>query len=228
MKVSIVIPCFNESGTIADVIEQTLRVPLGCEREVVVVDDGSTDGSGDIIKAFAEAKLVAHETNRGKGAAIRTGIEAASGDILVIQDADMEYAPAFLPKLINPILEGEADVVLGSRFLGQIGGTSWSHALANRVLSWLASLLSGQPISDVMTGHKAFGLGLLKEMSLKSREFEVEVELIMRAAKKGATILEIPISYVHRKTGVGKIGWRHGVASFFLLLKLALQLRSSH
>ena len=157
-----------------------------------------------------------------KGAAIRTGIEASTGDILAIQDADMEYSPSALPDLIGPILEDEADVVIGSRFIGQIEGMSWSHALANRTLSKLATLLSGQKITDIMTGHKAFKTGLLKEMLPDSQEFEIEVELIMSAAMRKARILEIPISYSYRRTGVAKIGWRHGISSLTLLLKLGL------
>lgn len=224
MKVSIVIPCFNERETIGQVIEQTLQVRFPCEREIIVADDGSTDGSSDIVREYGEVKLVVHEANRGKGAAVKTGIGAASGDILVIQDADMEYPPIILPDLINPILIEEADVVMGSRFLGQIEGMSWSHTLANRMLSYVTSVLTGQKISDVMTGHKAFRMNLLREMPLQSREFEVEVELIMRAAMKGAKILEIPITYSRRKAGNAKIGWKHGVESLLLLFKLAFQL----
>jgi len=222
MKVSIVIPCFNEGRTIAEVIDRILQVRFDCEREIIVVDDGSTDGSDQIIKTFSEVKLVTHETNRGKGAAIRTGIETASGDVLVIQDADMEYRPSFLPELVDPIFKGEADVVIGSRFLGQVEGMSWSHAFGNKVLSWTASLLTGQAVTDVMTGHKAFRTSLLREMRLKSGEFEIEVELIARAAKRRARISEIPITYSYRKAGTAKIGWRHGVSSFLLLLRLAL------
>ena len=222
MKLSVLVPCFNEEGAIGDVIRRTLQTEFPCEIELVVVDDGSTDGSSGIIKSFPQVKVVTHETNKGKGAAIKTGIRNASGDLFAIQDADMEYQPQSLPKLIEPILSGRADVVIGSRFLGKIEGMSWSHTLANRLLSQVASTLSGQEITDVMTGHKAFRTSLLRNMRLESQDFDVEVELIMRAAKNGARIVEIPISYTYRKSGKAKIGWRHGISSMILLLKLGM------
>jgi len=200
-KVSIVIPCFNEGGTVAEVIGKILQVRFGYEKEIIVVDDGSTYGSDQIIKTFSQVKLVARETNRGKVAAIRTCIETAYGDVLVIQDADMEYRPSFLPELVDPIFKREADVVIGSHFLGQVEGMSRTHAFGNKVLSWTASLLTGKAVTDVMTGRKAFRTSLLKEMRLESREFEIEVELIARAAKRRARISEIPITYSYRKAG---------------------------
>ncbi len=228
MKASIIIPCFNECGTIADVVRQTLQVSLICEKEIIVVDDGSTDGSGVITKGLDNVKLVSHERNRGKGAAIVTGINEASGDILVIQDADMEYFPTFLPHLVEPILDGRADVVLGSRFIGRIEGMSWTHNVANRVLSVVASQVSGVKITDVMTGHKAFRASIIRNMKLQSQEFEVEVELILRAIDRGARGTEIPIDYSYRKASTSKIGWRHGATSLFLLLKLGMELKFRH
>ncbi len=222
MKLSIMIPCFNEEGAIADVISQTLQTKFPCETEVIVVDDGSTDGSRAVIDGYHKVTIITHTANKGKGAAIKTGIHNASGDLFAIQDADMEYPPQFLPKLIDPILCGKADVVIGSRFLGKIEGMSWSHTFANKLLSRIASLLTGQAITDVMTGHKAFRTSLLKNMPLQSHQFEVEVELIMRAAKAGARITEIPIDYAHRKTGSAKIEWRHAITSLILLLKLGI------
>ena len=155
LKVSIIIPCYNEEESIERVLKQVLAVKLPIEKEVIVVDDGSTDKSAELTQKFNDVTLVRHEINRGKGVAIRTGVEKANGDIAIIQDADLEYDPKDIPALIEPILTGDADVVLGSRFKKDVKGMSFSHNISNKALSFFTSILLGVEITDVMTGYKA-------------------------------------------------------------------------
>ncbi len=222
MKVSVAIPCYNERETITQTIDETLKVAFGCDREVIVIDDGSTDGSADLALTYADVKLIRHKVNRGKGAALRSGIEAASGGVFVIQDADMEYSPAFLPKVVAPIISNKADVVIGSRFLGHYEGMRRSHYLANKFLSWSISLFSHKKITDIMGGQKAFRMQLLKEIPSRTDSFEVDVELVMKAIKRHARVSEVPTPYSYRKSGTTKIGWRDGVSSFMMILRYGL------
>jgi len=219
MKVSIIIPCYNERETIKEVIRSLSSVAFPCEREIIVVDDGSTDGTSEAVRDLTYDKLVVHGVNRGKGRAIRSGLVEASGDVVAIQDADMEYLPEDLPKLVEPILDGEADVVLGSRFIGQFKGMSLSHNVANRGLSCAASLLFSRRITDVMTGHKAFRTEFLRGLDLRSSEFEIETEIVAKAIAKGYRVKEVPIKYRYREKGAAKINWRHGFRSLYVLLR---------
>jgi len=222
MRVSILIPCFNEQETVGKVIEKTLGLETPYEKEIIVVDDGSTDRSCAVVEKYRDVMLVTHSSNRGKGEAIRTGFKNATGDIVAIQDADMEYRPQDLPRLINPILTGRADVVLGSRFLGRAEGMSRSHWLANRFLSLVTTLLCSHKISDVMTGHKVFRKQVLEDISVSAKEFEVETELVAKALLKRYRVVEVPIDYKYRLRGKAKIGWRHGFRSLYVLLRIGL------
>jgi len=222
MRVSIVIPCYNEEETIGDVIEKTQNLETPYEKEIIVVDDGSTDRSCMVVKRYREVRLVRHSSNRGKGETVRTGFKYATGEIVAIQDADMEYMPEDLPRLAKPIIAGRADVVLGSRFLGRAEGMSLSHRLANKFLSSIAGLLYHLKISDVMTGHKAFRTEAIHALDLRSSEFEIEAEIVAKAIAKGYRVSEVPINYRCREKGIAKINWRHGFRSVYVLLWIRL------
>jgi len=219
VKVSIIIPCYNEEETIVEVVNKIRNLKLDHKKEIIVIDDGSTDQSTSLISSIDNIKLIRHKSNLGKGAAIRTGIANASGDILIIQDADLEYHPTDIPQLLKPILEGKTDVVLGSRFQGQIKGMKKSHLLGNKLLSYITSILFRQKITDVMTGYKVFKKNILEDLELKSNDFRVEVEIVSKILEKGYRIVEVPINYSYRKKGRSKISWKHGLASLMLLLK---------
>ncbi|MBS7288576.1 MAG: glycosyltransferase family 2 protein [Candidatus Freyarchaeota archaeon] len=216
-------PCFNEEGTISEVIERVKRVDLGLEKEIVVVDDGSTDSSFEKASSHSGVVVVRHERNMGKGAAVKTGIAHSTGDIVVIQDADLEYLPEDIPGLLAPLLRGEADVVYGSRFIGSIEEMSLSHRLGNRVLSWTTRLFFGSKITDMMTGYKAFKREAVEGLELRARRFEFEPEVTAKLLKRGAKIVEVPIKYSVRKSGEAKIRWRDGLTCLWWLLKEKLR-----
>ncbi|MEM3465358.1 MAG: glycosyltransferase family 2 protein [Candidatus Jordarchaeales archaeon] len=218
-KVSIIIPCFNEEETISDVIERVKRVDLGLEKEVIVVDDGSTDSSFEKASKHDGVIVVRHERNMGKGAAVKTGIAHSTGDVIVIQDADLEYLPEDIPGLLVPLLRGEADAVYGSRFLGSIEGMSLSHMLGNRVLSWATRILFGARITDMMTGYKLFRREVVDGLELKSKRFEFEPEITAKLLKRGVRIVETPIRYSARKKGEAKIRWKDGLICLWWLVK---------
>ena len=220
MKLSIIVPCYNEEATVGKVLQQLLELQLPCEVEVLVVDDGSTDSSTNIIEKFQKVQLIRHEVNKGKGAALKTGIENASGDFVLIQDADLEYFPKDIPKLIDPILSDKADVVLGSRFLGKPKGMSRSHLFANKLLSFAARILFHSRITDVMTGYKVFPRKAFEEISITSRSFDIETELVGKFLRLGLRVVEVPIQYEYRRMGKSKITWKHGFASLWKLLRI--------
>lgn len=221
MKVTILIPCFNEEQTIGQVIERIMKIDAPFEKEVLVVNDGSTDQSEQKIREIGNdaVRLINHPSNMGKGAAIQTGFENTTGKVIVIQDADLEYFPENIVKLVAPILEGKTDIVYGSRFLGTIRGMSLRHRIGNIVLSAVTSLLYGTNITDVMTGHKAFDIKDVRDIRLDCKKFEVELELTVEFLKRKKKILEIPIPYEYRRRGKSKISWKDGLAAFFWLLK---------
>jgi glycosyltransferase involved in cell wall biosynthesis len=189
----------------------------GFDLEIIVVDDGSTDGSFESLRAIEGIKLERHEKNKGKGAAVVTGFAKATGDVVVIQDADLEYDPKEIPVLVDPILSGQCDIVYGSRFKGNITGMTFSHYVGNKVLSFFTSLLYSAEVTDLMTGHKAFRASIFKELTLELSRFEFDLEVTVEALRHGYSICEIPITYSKRRFGEAKIGWADG---FKILVKL--------
>ena len=202
---SVIIPAYNEAGTIGTVLRRVLESPV--EKEVVVVDDGSTDGTAGEVEEFREAgvRLVRHGRNRGKGAALRTGFDAARGRIILIQDADLEYDPENYVALLKPLMDGRADVVYGSRFSGGPHRVLyfWHHA-ANRALTLWSNLLSNINLSDMETGYKVFRREVVEGLKLRERGFGIEPELTQKIARRGWRIYEIPISYYGRTYEEGK------------------------
>ena len=231
MKLSVLIPVYNEEETVEKVLRRVAAAPVqeGVELEIVVVDDGSTDGTRKLLQQLHEGGglefiYVEHPENRGKGAAVRTAFEASSGDIVLIQDADLEYHPREYPRLIEPILEGEADVVYGSRFQGgpQRVFFFW-HYVGNRLLTLLSDMLTDLNLSDMETCYKVFRREVLEGIELRSKRFTIEPELTAKVAKKKVRIFEVPISYYGRTYAEGKkIGWRDGFAAVWAILRYNL------
>lgn len=223
MKLSVIIPVYNEVHTVLKIIQKVREVPL--DKEILVVDDGSTDGTRDLLNGLGEGiKLFFHETNQGKGAAIRTAIPHITGDLVVIQDADLEYDPSEYPRLIGPILEGKADVVYGSRFLGgpRRALLFW-HSIGNRIVTTLSNLLTNLNLTDVETGYKVFRAEVLKRIRIESNRFGFEPEITAKVAKMGCHIYEISISYWGRDYAEGKkIGWKDGLAAIYWIIKYNL------
>lgn len=223
MKVSIVIPVYNEVDTVEKAISAVRDAQLDLEKEIIVVDDGSTDGTRELLarlKAGHDFRMFLHERNRGKGASLRTGFKEATGDIVVIQDADLEYNPGDLAPLLAPIVDGKADVVYGSRFLGGPHRVLlfWHYA-GNRFLTLLSNVLGNVNLTDMETGYKAFRRNILDGVSFKSNRFGFEPEFTMKVSKRKLRIYEVPISYSGRSYEEGKkITWKDGAAAVFLLL----------
>ena len=224
MKLSIIMPVYNERETLREILSQVRAVDLAeIEKEIVAVDDGSTDGSRDILAEEAAAgdlKAFYHDLNRGKGAAVRTGIEHASGDIILIQDADLEYDPRDYPALIRPIVEKRVIVVYGSRFLGPRKAMLFWHMLGNKLLTLTTNVLYNTILSDMETCYKCFRADVVKGIPLRSRRFEFEPEITAKVLKRGHRIFEVPISYYGREYHEGKkIGWRDAPLAFWTLIK---------
>ena len=220
IKVSIVIPVFNERPTLMKILSIVEGLPLN--KELVIVDDGSTDGSRDILGGLApeRARVIFHETNMGKGAAIRTAIPATTGDVIVIQDADLEYDPQDLVRLLKPIHDGKADVVYGSRFTGERRNMFFWHWIGNRFLTLVTNILYDSTLSDMETCYKMFRAEVLKGLKLRSMRFEIEVEMTAKVLKSGRRIYEVPISYAGREFHEGKkITWRDGITALFNLIR---------
>lgn len=231
MKVSIVIPVYNERATVEDIVGQVQAVDVGMERELLIVDDGSTDGTRELLaRRFAPdsgVRVLFHERNRGKGAAVRTGIGHATGDVVLIQDADLEYDPQDYRELLRPIVEGEAQVVYGSRFLGRryrlLGRDRVAFPvfyLGNRFLSIVTNLLYRSSLTDMETCYKAIARPVLQELNLQASKFDFEPEVTAKILKRGHRIVEVPIRYQPRTQQEGKkISWRDGVRALWTLLK---------
>jgi glycosyltransferase involved in cell wall biosynthesis len=223
MKLSVVIPVFNERSTIAEIIRRVQAVDVGLEKEIVVVDDGSTDGTREILEALAvpDLTVILHERNLGKGAALRTGFSRAAGDIILVQDADLEYDPKEYPRLLEPILDGRADVVYGSRFLGGPHRVLYYwHYVGNRFLTTLSDMLSNLNLTDMETCSKVFRREVLEKIRLRSSRFGFEPEITMKVAKQKCRVYELPISYSGRDYAQGKkIGWKDGLAALFHLIR---------
>ena len=223
MRVSFIVPAHNEAATIEEVLDRVAALPL--DKQVIVVDDGSTDGTGEIAERRAaknEIQLL-RQPNRGKGAAIRAAIPYVNGEIAVIQDADMEYDPAEVPALIDPILRGAADVVFGSRLSGgrtQRAYMFW-HLVGNRFLSLLTNVLYNTTLSDMETGYKAFRVDVLRSLDLREDDFGIEPEITGKVCKRKLRIYELPISYYGRTYAEGKkITWRDGFKAVWVLVRV--------
>ena len=223
MKLSVIIPVYNEVETILEVIKRVKEAPF--EKEIIVVDDGSTDGTVRILEGNKQGLTVLfNEKNSGKGAAIRLALPRVTGDVVIIQDADLEYNPSEYPRLIAPIIEGVADVVYGSRFQG---GTHrvlyfW-HAVGNKVITTLSNMLTDLNLSDMETGYKAFRAEVLRGIEIESSRFGFEPEITAKISKMGCRIYEIPISYWGRDYTEGKkISWKDGIAALYWILKYNL------
>lgn len=216
VRLTVVIPVYNELRTVETLLRRVREVPLWLE--VIVVDDGSTDGTRDLLSQFTGSlidRLILHEQNRGKGAALRTGFEHATGDVIVVQDADMEYDPHDLPMLLRPILSGKADAVYGSRFLGGPHRVLlfW-HSVGNRFLTLLSNMFTDLNLTDMETCYKMMRRELLQDLPLSANRFGIEPELTARLAQARARIFELPISYDGRSYDDGKkIGWKDGVSA---------------
>ena len=220
MKLSILIPVYDERATILELIQRVQAVPI--EKEIIAVDDGSTDGSRELLLQLAKDGVIvlSHPKNEGKGAAIRTALTRATGDIIVIQDADLEYDPRDYAQLIKPIEEGRVKVVYGSRFLGPRMAMFFWHMLANKLLTLMTNILYDAILSDMETGYKAFRADVIKSIPLRARRFDFEPEVTAKVLKRGNRIYEVPISYYGREYSEGKkIGMRDGFIAAWTLLK---------
>jgi len=211
----VIIPVYNEKTDIETIITDVEKV--GLAHEIIVVDDFSVDGTRDLLRKRKGIKTIFHEKNRGKGAAIRSGLQIASGDIVIIQDADLEYSPEQYPQLIKPIKEKKTSVVYGSRILGK-GSFLKSSYFANRFLTFLTNVLFGSHISDMETCYKVIKTELLRDLHLISSRFEIEPEITCKILKRKEKIVEIPISYTGRKKGK-KIGVKDGIQAIWSLVK---------
>lgn len=223
MKLSIIIPIYNEEKLIEDVLRRVRALPI--EKELILVDDASVDGTHKLLEKEVErypanTVLLRHAENQGKGAAIRTGLKKAGGDIIIIQDADLEYNPEEILEVIKPIIAGETRVAYGSRFLGEIRRMRLANYVANKLLAWVVTLLYGQKITDEATAYKAFRREVIQQIELKCRGFEFCPEVTAKVLRCGEKVVEVPVSFTARTFWEGKkIGWRDFFIALYVLIK---------
>jgi glycosyltransferase involved in cell wall biosynthesis len=221
-KLSVIVPVFNERDTIAEIVRRMRDVDLALEREIVIVDDGSTDGTGEIVTRLngGDIRVFHHPRNRGKGAAIRTGLAQITGDLVLIQDGDLEYDPRDWQRLLAPVLDGKARVVYGSRFTGEHRDMLFYHWVGNRFLSLVTNVLYDTTLSDMETCYKLFDRNVIDSIVLRSNRFDFEPEVTAKVLRQRIRIYEVPISYAGREINEGKkITWRDGVVALWTLLK---------
>ena len=224
MKLSVIIPAYNEKPTIAAIINRVREVSLadGWQKEIIVVDDGSKDGTRDILRgiSFPDVQVIFHDRNQGKGVAIRTGVTRATGDYVIIQDADLEYDPREYDKLLALLRDKQTDVVYGSRFLGRRERMTLVQLLGNRMLTIITNVLYGTGLTDMETCYKVVPTTVLRSIKLESRGFDFEPEITAKLLRRGFKIREVPITYVGRSSEEGKkIDWRHGFPALKTLVK---------
>ena len=221
-KLSVIVPVFNERNTVAEVIRRMRTVELPLDREILIVDDGSDDGTRHVLSQVGDStvRVLLHDHNRGKGAAIRTALGHVRGDLVLIQDADLEYDPEDWPKLLAPAMKGRASVVYGSRFTGERRNMLILHWIGNRFLSLLTNLLYNSTLSDMETCYKLFDRKVLDGITLHAERFEFEPEVTAKVLRQGIRIYEVPISYTGRELYEGKkITWRDGFSALRTLIK---------
>jgi len=219
---SVIVPVYNERVTVAEVIRRVRAVDVPVDVEIIAVDDGSSDGTDKVLAALADStvRVLSHTVNQGKGAAIRTGMAAARGDLLLIQDADLEYDPKDWPRLLEPILRGKARVVYGSRFTGERKNMLPLHWIGNRFLSLVTNLLYSSTMSDMETCYKLFDRQVLEGLTIESDKFDFEPEITAKVLRRGFRIYEVPISYAGRELSEGKkITWKDGIGALRALIK---------
>ena len=226
--ISIIVPVFNEAGTVRQVIDRLLEIPLPAAREIIVVNDGSTDDTESVLNGIAPVEgvlsIVHAAANGGKGSAIRIGLEHARGTIIAIQDADLELDPVQLGKLVQPILDGEAEVVYGSRFLTNRPSGPWLSIAANRGLTWMTNLLFGGRLTDMETCYKIMATPVARGLRLESNRFDIEPEITAKLLRQRRRIVERPVKFDPRSRASGKkIGWRDGFHAIAVLLKYRFQ-----
>lgn len=229
-RLSVVIPVFNERNTVGEAIRRVRDAPLPIDREIIVIDDGSDDGTRDILNRLRDStvRVISYPNNRGKGAAVRRGIEEAKGDVIVVHDADLEYDPRDFGKLLRPLLEGQARVVYGSRFTGERRNMFFWHWVGNRFLSLVTNVLYNTTLSDMETCYKMFDAELLRSLRLTANRFEFEPEVTAKVLRLGERIWEVPITYAGRELHEGKkITWRDGIPALKVLVTTRLQPLSS-
>jgi glycosyltransferase involved in cell wall biosynthesis len=223
-KLSVIVPVFNERNTLVELLRRmrAVELPDGIESEIIVVDDGSSDGTRDILRQLGDStvRVVMHDVNRGKGAAVRTGFQHATGEFILVQDADLEYDPEDWPKLLAPVLRGRARVVYGSRFTGERRNMLLLHWIGNRFLSLTTNVLYNTTLSDMETCYKLLERSLIEDLQLQSNKFDIEPEITAKVLKRGIRIYEVPISYSGREFDEGKkITWRDGFSALWTLVK---------